>query len=490
MSNLLVIEWDRDRLISTTGSASGKSVTLRQVVVTERENDGLNARELGEKLNASLKSANISAEKAVVVFPRSTVTFRQIQLPHVPDSELPAMIRLQAATRLTVPIESVCLDYTPLPTTSNSESRDVLLVTIPEKNVKQVREALEVAGLELSGLRVSSFGVAASVVHAGIADQTLGADEVEALVWLREDMIEMILLRRQSVLFSHSGASWTSPDRIEQAVRSEISRARLAATEDIGDFTTKQLTLIGSPEILDAVPDSVSQRLNNAEVRRINPDGTLLKANDSEGVTVSELLACSGAIANQQVHTVESVDLVNPRKAPEKKDNRRLKILLYAGASILLLVGGWSYRDNLVRKIEGKTNLATQEANSLRNAYKDAEEELNLDRELTDWTNRDINWLNEIKKINELTGGTDRVLVKSLNCSVRQGNDIGSIRIDGNAKSRRDVEELMRAFDEAGYAVSPIEISDSSRDPSYETEMSLELNIPVPDSTESDATSS
>ena len=57
------------------------------------------------------------------------------------------------------------MDFAPLPIPAGSETRDVLLVTVPRQYINQVKEALDVCAIELKGVRVSSFGIAASVVH-------------------------------------------------------------------------------------------------------------------------------------------------------------------------------------------------------------------------------------------------------------------------------------------------------------------------------------
>ena len=478
MAESLVIEWDRDELIAATGSASGSQVTLRKVVVTKRnEGQNLSPEELGDELRKSLTNGGIVADSAIVVFPRSLVTFRRIELPHVPDAEVPDMVRLQAATRLTVPVDSVCLDFVPLPIVAGSETRDVLLVTLPKKHVEQVQKTLSTCGIELAGVRVSTFGVAASFVYSGLVPAT-NAHTVEALVWLRSDLIEMIFMKGQSVIFSHSGASWQSTDRIEQAVKAEVSRARMAAAEDIGDYTVSRITLIGSNDITAAVPDSISQRLNDAEVRRIDADNLLLNAPLVDGQTPSDLLAIAGIIANVQIHSVESVDLVNPRKPPVKKDNRRLKAIVSTGAAVLLLTGGWTWRQSTVDGLETKRNAIASDATRLSNAYKAGGDDIDLDKKLLDWQQRDHNWLAEMQKIQQLLGSTETVLIKELDFAAGQGQTAGTVTATGAAASRNDVEDLMRVFRESGYEVVGSYIP-SSREPGYNQQMTLELKIPV-----------
>lgn len=480
MAHTLVIEWDRDRLLAATGSPSGKSVNIESVVSVDREGGNLLASEIGERLSAGLKSAGIEADSASVVFPRDLVSFHRITLPNLADDELPEMVKMQAATRLTVPVESVCLDFAPLPVPPGSETREVLLVTLPQQYMSQVKDALAVCKITLSSVRISSFGIAASAVHAGLLPKQSDANSVEAIVSLGSDSIEMIFMSGHSVAFSHSGASWASPDGVEQAVRAEVSRARMAAAEDMGTYAVKRVTLIGSPEITASVPDTISKRLNDAEVVRIDPDGTLLSGT-YEGTSASDMLAIAGAIANSKATSVETVDLVNPRKAAEKKDYGRLQKILIGGGIALALIGGWKWRDSQVSSYERQTQALKTDIAEMNDRYKMAKSDLELAGNLKSWSDRDISWLDEMAKLRKLMGSTENVFIKDLTFRQSQSKEyVATIDANGLAKSRRAIEDLERTLGEAGYEVKPNEITQSLRDPDYSMEVKLEVKIPAP----------
>ncbi|MEZ6059060.1 MAG: pilus assembly protein PilM [Planctomycetaceae bacterium] len=481
MAESLIIEWDRNELIAAVGSASGSMVTFRKVVATRREEgQDLSPAEIGESLRRSLTNAGIVANSASVVLPRSLVTFRRIELPHVPDAEVPEMVRLQAATRLTVPIDSVCLDFVPLPLVPDSATRDVLLVTLPKKNVEQVRQTLQACGLELTSVLVSSFAVAASLVSAGLMP-VISDHTVEALVWLRSDVIEMIFVRGNTVIFSHSGASWQSRERIEQAVKAEVTRARLAAAEDIGDYTVSRVTLLGSDDITSAVPDSIARRLSDAEVRRIDASRILLDVPATDDRAPSDLLAIAGAIAGEHAPSVGAVDMIHPRRPPEKKDNRRLIAIVSIGAALLLLVGGWTWRQSVIDGMEAQRSAIVSEVSRMKRSNDAGKEELALDLKLEDWQARDRNWFAEMQNIQQIFGSTERVLIRELDFAVTANSEklLGTVTATGGAKSREDVQELMRVIRDNGYEVIG---SREGRviDQDYSEPMQLTLSIPVP----------
>ena len=104
--------------------------------------------------------------------------------------------------------------------------------------------------------------------------------------------------------------------------------------------------------------------------------------------------------------------------------------------------------------------------------------DLLLAERLKVWSDRDISWLDELTKIQGIMENTERLYIKQFKFSVRSGDYIGAIDASGYAKSRFDVEELMRLLTEAGYEVTPTAITQSLRDPKYSTELVLEINIP------------
>ncbi len=470
----LVIEWDRDRLIIVSGSPSGSGVSVQRALTLELAAH-TDPEESGWELRHALSDAGISSDAAAVVLPRSFVTLRRIQLPNVSDDELPEMVKLQAATRLTVPIDSVCMDYVPLPLPG--EGRDVLLATAPTDQITRIQRTVDAAGLQLSGVHVSSFGIATALARSRKNDSV--AESVEAVISLRADMIELLILQRQAVVFSHSGASWNTADQIEQAVRSEISRGRMAATEDIGSHTVTQVTLVGSEDVMSAVPDAVTKRLDNAAIRRINPAEAIVQGPLPDDLTASDVLAAAGVIAARPKDRAGSVDLVNPRKAAERPDNRRLKVILTVGAVLLTVVGMWKWRDSQIAQLRIQTQAVEREVSNLTSDYKDGEDDLEQDVAIREWSQRNTDWLEEMDRIRTIMGGTDRLLIREITCSTGQGALRGTITAECYAKDRHDVDAFHRRLEEAGYDVVPRPIESGSRDPDYSSQFLLVLDLPV-----------
>lgn len=476
-----IIEWDRHRVIVARGSAVGKTTALESVTILERPAAGTETATFSNALKPLLPVGSAKSPATVgIVLARQSVTFHRIQLPVVPDHELPDMVRLQAAMRLTVPVETVCLDFAPLPVVAGSPTRDVLLVTAPVEQINVIRKLLAAHQVILSSVRVSSFCIAEAAADAGLLTPQNDPSVVDAMVLMRSDFIEVTFVRGMTVEFSHSGASWTSEDGIERAVRSELSRARMAASESLGDHKVGRLMLIGRPSVTSAVSDEISARMDNAPVERIDPAITFLSGTLPTGVTSDEVVAVAGAIAADRNKAVESVDLINPRRAPEKRDLRRVKVLAGTLAALVIFGAVWNWRQGRINALEAESGDLRSQVADLQSTLSMGKADSDVAAAVREWVDRDINWLEEMTRLKELLPGTDRMIVKTFSFGLKNSeNSIGTIRIDGKSKTVSDVDSLARRLTDAGYAVSPPDRGESQRDANYPIELSIQITIPV-----------
>lgn len=475
-SDTLFVAWDPTRLLVIQGSSKGGVTSLDHAFAVERD-PNLRPAELGEVLKQEISNRGLTATSAVIVFPRELVTFSRVTVPNLAVEELPDLVRMQAATKLTVPVESVCLDFTPLPVVDGMQTRDTLLVTAPLEKVNGARTTLKVCGLEVVSVQVSSFAIAQAASANGLLNSPADTDSLDVVLSLSTDQIEMLYLSGPLLSFSHSGASWNSEDQIEQAVRSEVSRAQMAATEAMGGNRIARVTLIGTPEITARVPDDISKRLSGAEVRRVDPTG-LFKGNIPDSISPTDLIGLAGSLAQVSKSSYECVDLINPRKPIEKPDHTRLKRILVVGLCALAFAACWKWRTDTVTAKQALVTKLESETSALKLKYRNSRDLLELDQELREWDARDLNWLDEMERVQNLMGGTDRLLVKKFQFNLRKGDYLASLDAEGFAKSRRDVEDLAKVMVDDGYEIRPGDIIPSLRDPAYQMELRIEGNIP------------
>ncbi len=475
----IVFEWDRSQILAAQGEKSGRQVTLTAAHLISRSDEPGNEQTITDSIRKLFPSTGKNPLSAVLILPRQQVTIHRVQLPQVPDHEMPDIVRLQASMKLTVPVETVLLDFAPLPVTAGSTTREVLLVSTPQDQFNSIRRILASCQIQLAEVRVSSFCLAKAAEAADILKAQSDPLVVDALVLMREDLIEVTFVRGTSVIFAHSGASWSSADGIEKAVRSELSRARMAASESLGEYRIGRLLLLGRPEVTGAVSEQIVSRMDNATIERVDLSKLFTSSSSKTGgVSPEMLLGIAGVIGDDSSSPVTSVDLLNPRKAPERRDLRRVKVLGGVLAALLLVAVLWNSRQRELRQIQEEQDALDAEISELRDALKRGEPDLALAGMVSEWAKRDINWLDEMTRLKALLPGSDRMLIKNVQVGSKAANGIGTVRIDGTAKNREDVELLGRKLTEAGYLVMPYNPGDARVSGPYPVGITLQLTIP------------
>lgn len=475
------IEWDRDRLVVAQGTADGAKARFRLVRILERQAESDDMLALVDQLKQLFPvGSDRKRSSVVIVFPRQMVTIHRIQLPQVPDAEMVDMIRMQAAMRLTVPVESVCMDFTPLPIQPGSATRDVLLVTVPNEQVSVVRRTLNDAGLDLAEVRVSAYCVAQAAASAGILNETIEPGKVEVVAVMRRDFIELTFVRGTTVVFSHSGSSWTSLETIEKTIRAELTRARMSAAEILGEHKIERVVLVGAPEVTAAVTDQISSRLDGARIERVDPAVAFVSGTLPQGIATADVVTIAGAIVGIGKKDIEVVDLLNPRKAPEKKDLRRVKILLASLAGLILFAGGYFWRQSKVNELTDSLSMVNGENAEIESALEAGASDLLHAEKTGEWVRRDIQWLDEMVKLKSILPGTDRMFIDNFKFRTLLRDGIGGITLEGFAKSEADINDLARKLREAGYGVKPFEpeLRASAVSQDYAVRIILELTLP------------
>jgi hypothetical protein len=117
---------------------------------------------------------------------------------------------------------------------------------------------------------------------------------------------------------------------------------------------------------------------------------------------------------------------------------------------------------------------------SISQKLKAGETELTQAERIGAWVDRDIEWLDQLVRLQAVLPGTDRFFVKDFQFSTVQKNGTGIIQLDGYAKSTADIEQVARLLVEAGYGVEPYRptITPSSAAPEYTVKVTLKLSLP------------
>ena len=486
MTNYLALDWEDDRLSGVDADVSGNRVRVLSTFQLQWPEDAAPQHDpvrAGEWLKSELQRLAVSGQQCLVSLPREGAVVRQLELPNVPDDELPDIVRMQAATQSTLSMDQFLLDYLPLPK-SSGDGRRALMATIPTDVSNRIRRVAEAAELELQSITISPVATAELVART---EKKLGqsAAGVGLLVARHGQRVEISLQRGSHLLFSHSTqVHGEVEDDDNRAVVAEINRTRYSLGDLLEGDDITRAWVIGSADETRALAGALGERitqnvstLDPLEAVEFDSAGSVSAGGAAAGHH-AVFAAPVGMLQGLNSPLVEPVDFINPRRVVQKLDKRKLQIWVGSAAAGLAAVGGLVAHQMHLGKLDSKISSRNSEVRELEQAYKAGESEVDAHEQLDDWHKHSVDWLAEIQRLNTILPGTERVLLTEYRLDSGTGDSRGFIRADGFARSRRDAEDVNQTLDAAGYTVHPTELK-PRRDSRYSHSLPLDLSIPI-----------
>jgi hypothetical protein len=481
MPEFIAIDWETSQLNGLHAEVSSSGVRVQQCFCLSwpTEIDAIaEPQAAGKWFQAELKRLGIRSRQVLVSLPRDATVVRQLDLPDVPDDELPDLVRLQAETKTSSSLDRLVLDYLPLPRSADAASRQVLMVTIAREAIDRIRETIESAGLELVSIGINPASTAELVTRV---ERRRGgsADETSLTVTRHGRRVEIELLRDRHLLFTHS-TQLTGEDDLEDTrlTLAEVRRSLGALSRIDSTVSVTRAWVIGTETENRLLCRSLREELT-CDVGIIDPLIDECISSDSAEFPDSHapfagplgmLLATTGP-------TVESVDFLRPRKPVIRPDRRKLKAGLVA-AGVLCVVaicyGGARFH---VSGLESQIEKQSQELKGLEEAIKKGRPILKSAGLIDDWEMRNIDWLSRMQQLNEALQGTDRIYLANYKFNPAAGALAAKIEATGFARSRGDVEQLNQRLAERNYRVQTHEISRTSKDADYPFHFLLDLAL-------------
>ncbi|HUQ71821.1 MAG TPA: hypothetical protein VM165_19985 [Planctomycetaceae bacterium] len=515
MLDVLIVTWDRRRVSAVQAAGVGESARLSgcwsaewpEAVPTPIQN----AKAAGEWLAGQWRTAGLTAKSTWLIVPREDVILRHLELPQVPDADLPDLVRFQAASRSAVPIEQLCLDFLPLQPHPAREFRDVLSATLPRANIEAFANTLKAAERELAGVSVSSVALADWGAHvdkhrpratsgqpegikpasesglfqglltgkAGPASSSLTSATL-VVAW-NAPRLELTIIAGTELVFAHAariGAEDAAD--VTAAMLSEISRAVIAGQRLRPDLQIGQSWLIGTPKSLAA---EVAERLGSpADVidpASIHPQRDAFRKLAEHPLEIALLL---GGVWGRTAPVVPQLNFVKPRQPPAKRDPRKQQLAI--GGAIALLVGFLVVGGSLawISSLDAQIETLLVKQSDLTTTITEGQIPFNAATTVGDWTKRDVPQLPQLLELEALMpGGQERPYLSEYNfATTTSGDALATLHAQGAAKGRDHVEALHQELgDIRKYRVKPSNIT-VGRDPNFPQSFTLDVDfLPV-----------
>lgn len=481
MPDFLALDWENHQLCGLEGQISAGSVRVKNCFQLKWPDDidpAEQPEQAGEWLGGELRRLGISSTQVLVSLPREDAVVRQLELPAAPNEELPDLVRFQAATKSSSPLDQLLLDFLPLPVRDVEGGRDVLMATISTAMADRMQKLTTAAGLELKSIGISSV---ATVEFIARLEKRRGDDpgETSLLIARHEQRVELSIVRDRHLLFSHStllaGDGTLGHD---QSILAEISRSLVAMERLHPGIRIARTWVVGTEEENQSLCEAIRDRLSS-RVQTADP----LTDSDAEysggEIPGSRALYAGpvGMLLSQAGQTVESIDFLNPRKPPVPVQlwKERAK---YIGAAVVLIavvgIGGLVFH---VRGLDQQIGIKREQEQRMSLQVKNDQPLVDSAAVIDEWVAGNVNWLDQMQKGNRALPGTDRIYLTEYRFDPATGDAIARIHATGKARSRLDVELLNQQLVDRKFRLHPQPITQSLKDADYQHRFELNFEL-------------
>jgi hypothetical protein len=301
---------------------------------------------------------------------RGDVVLRNLSLPKPKDGgeeDLGAMVRLQMARQLALPIESTSIDYAPVPAAAGATTVPVIAGAMPTNRVLWCRAFAKAAGLKLKRIELRCFGVAALL---GPLSQSRDGTMVGVAVgW---GSTELVIVEDGQMAFARSvdlprPGSVTEQDVFADKVAVEVKRAWIGYRATRPGPVPDLVCVLGEGEMIRRVGERCAGELQSTS--RVVALPTSIKVSremsEAERVAAAPLM---GLLA-QAVTGRPTLDFANPRRPVDRAAKAR-QMALAAVFGVLLLGGAvFTFAKQALERVEAEISAVEDERNELTKEY-------------------------------------------------------------------------------------------------------------------------
>ena len=420
MSSPLAIVWDRPNVVAFAGG------DVRDLAVADELTDA-------EAMNAVCDALDgVAADELIGVVPRDRAAWRTVDVPLMPDAELPDVARLQFATRLSGAADAYAVDFVAVP---SEDGLRLSVVGVPTATVTIFAAIAQRLSLTLAAVRLSSGCLADAAPQDAAAAIAVGPASVETVFFADGPDGRSV-----------AGANARRHDRGVGGLGEIIAveRRRLALT--IGDEAN--VAVIGDPS---DTPASIAAR------------------------------AAAGP------SSVAQWDFANPRRSAPPRDVRRTAIAAIA----LLLAASFL---SVVFVVRSKVSELDDETAVIREKIAASEDYLKakggLRSEAADvaaWSDARPDPAAVMGDLIAVLPDRRRLIFATFDLSATGRDARTMIRSTVFAVDRRDLERLAEDLERRGYSVQTSAISASDERPGYAWKRLLSFTVAEPGGSDADA---
>jgi len=348
-NRLVAVDFDSRQLRIVQSRRQGDRMRVTKMNCTPMPEgmDIADPKAVGEFLARTLKSMHLGSSGLVMSVPRGQAVLNSLTLPPgTPPSEFAGMVQFQMEKELAFRQEEAVIDYT---TESHYDveaadgeavGESVLAGAVRLPVVDYYRQIALSAGAKLHRLGLRPYADRRCAEACTLIER----DARVLLVHITADETEISVLRNGALEFSRSAVvSVPAPgehggEAVEALVR-EVSRSLQSyQAEQAGEIS--KILLAGGTGIEALAADALADGIG-VHCELLNPAVALGLAEDSPGT--SSFLSALGLAISRAEDEPLPFDFLNPKRPPIRRDMKKRRMAMIAGAAALVVVGSMAF---------------------------------------------------------------------------------------------------------------------------------------------------
>ena len=431
MVKRLAIDWDERELRLVAAQCSGSNVKVTDAQVLPIEDNVL------ETLKAALDGKGLENSETLVAIGRGKAELRELQLPPVPEEELPDMVRFQAGKSFATAGDNAIVDYL---VTSQSESGvEIIAAALGEQELHQLRDLCE--SNSLVSKRISIRPLAAAALYLVNQERSSGNDTV--LIDLLSDEAEFVVAREGRVIFVRTVRMPADEAARGRSLAGELKRSLVACGSS---GTLERVVLWGSAAVhsedVKMLVEATDSKVEVLDPFSLVDVGRNAKSNMPDHV--GRLAPLVGLLVADEGGADRLLDFLNPRKRIEQVENPYRRYIIAAiPLAVAALFGFLIFRQlgSMDDQIESLKAANQQKEKKVKNA----DQSLARTEMVDQYLDGDVNWLNEIRRLARRAPESEKLILRSISMKNDPRSGGGIMTVEGAVTKPSVIEEFEAA---------------------------------------------
>ncbi|TWT83934.1 Competence protein A [Planctomycetes bacterium CA13] len=441
MSTKLAIDWDESELRIVAANCSGPQVVVTDAAVLAIESDDVFAT-----LRSYVAERGLEKTESLVAIGRGKAELRELQLPPVPDEELPDIVRFQAIRNFASSGDSATIDF--LITDRTEQGVKAIAAAVSPSTLAQIKEVCGDAQLHAN--RIALRPLASAGLFLSRAKPNVGEGD-SVLIDLLNDDAEIIVVRDGNVIFVRTVRMPSSEATRPRALVNELRRSLMACG---ASGKPNQVVLWGRESVHRSEIEQIAEA-TGSKIDVVNPfDLVEVKTQVREKLPehVGRLAPLVGLLVCDEVCPERLIDFLNPRERLEESPDHRRTVAMVGVpvlVAILLLFFGYRHLSGLDQQIESLSSGNTGMKESVDQALASRATTQKID----EFLDGDAVWVRELRELAERLPPSDKVMLRSIFAASDPRSGVSTLTITGSAVSPAVIEELEESIRDENHRV-------------------------------------